>query len=207
MPVFIPLLIGGAAIYGAIKAASGVKLTVDQLCAIMPNLDPDQAAVYLPFLKSALAEAKINTPLRMAAFLAQVAHESGEFRYWTELASGQAYEGKASLGNTEPGDGVRFKGRGPIQLTGRANYTAASEALKMDLLSDPNIVATPEVGFRTTAWFWTSRGLNDWADDGSIESFREITRRINGAQNGADQREMYWQRALGVLGATSFNVA
>lgn len=207
MPAFIPLVLGGAALFGVIKGMTGVKLTQQQLCAIMPNLDPTDAAYYLPFLKKALAEAKINTPLRMAAFLAQVAHESGEFRYWTELASGSAYEGRQDLGNIEQGDGVRFKGRGPIQLTGRANYIAASNDLKLDLVNNPEIVATPAVGFRTAAWFWTTRGLNAWADDGTLESFKEITRRINGGQNGAAQRETYWARASQVLNASPPAVA
>lgn len=207
MPLFIPLLIGGAALYGVLKGVGGPKITVGQLQAIMPNLSFEDATAYLPYLKKALAEAQINTPWRMAAFLAQVAHESDEFYYWEEIASGNAYEGKASLGNTEPGDGPRYKGRGPIQLTGRANYTQASNDLKIDLVNNPEIVATPEVGFRTAAWFWNTRGLNDLADGGDLMSFKEITRRINGAQNGAAQREAYWDKALTVLVPPAPNVA
>ncbi|WP_395812024.1 LysM peptidoglycan-binding domain-containing protein [Archangium minus] len=172
----------------------GVSLA--QLRQIMPNLSQAKAEQYLPHLNRAMAEAGINTPKRQAAFLAQLAHESGEFRYMEEIASGAAYEGRRDLGNTQPGDGVRFKGRGPIQLTGRANYRAAGQALGIDLENNPKRAADPDVGFRTAAWFWNSRNLNSYADAGN---FREVTRRINGGYNGLASREAYYQRALNVL--------
>ncbi|ATB44222.1 murein transglycosylase [Cystobacter fuscus] len=173
----------------------GVSLA--QLRRIMPNLSQAKAEQYLPHVNRAMAEAGINTPKRQAAFLAQLAHESGEFRYMEEIASGAAYEGRRDLGNTQPGDGVRFKGRGPIQLTGRANYRAAGQALGIDLENNPKRAADPDVGFRTAAWFWNSRNLNQYADAGN---FREVTRRINGGYNGLASREAYYQRALDVLG-------
>jgi predicted chitinase/LysM repeat protein len=172
----------------------GVSLA--QLRAIMPNLSASKAQAYLPHLNRAMAEAGINTPKRQAAFIAQLAHESGEFRYMEEIASGSAYEGRRDLGNTQPGDGVRFKGRGPIQLTGRANYTAAGKALGLDLVGNPKSAATPEVGFRTAAWFWNTRNLNSYADAGN---FKEVTRRINGGYNGLADRQKYYARALDVL--------
>jgi putative chitinase len=140
--------------------------------------------------------AAITTPKRQAAFLAQLAHESAEFRYFEELASGEAYEGRRSLGNTQPGDGVRYKGRGPIQLTGRANYRAAGQALGIDLEGNPRRAADVDVGFRTAAWFWTRRKLNSHADRGD---FREVTRLINGGYNGLASRMAYYRRALDVL--------
>jgi predicted chitinase len=118
-------------------------LTIDQLQRIMPKLPPAKAAEYLPHLNAAMVEYSVNTPARQTAFLAQLAHESGQLRYMEEIASGQAYENRKDLGNTQPGDGVRFKGRGPIQLTGRANYTAASLALCGKRLV-PLLVAQPE---------------------------------------------------------------
>jgi putative chitinase len=176
--------------------AGGVS--VRQLRALMPHLSTTRAKEVLPHLNKAMAEAGINTPKRQAAFLAQLAHESAEFRYFEELASGAAYEGRKDLGNIHPGDGVRYKGRGPIQLTGRNNYRAAGQALGIDLEGNPKRAADVDVGFRTAAWFWNSRKLNPLADQGN---FREITRRINGGVNGLAAREAYYARAKQVLGA------
>lgn len=176
------------------KLTKGV--TLGQLHAIMPSLPMSKARQYLPFLNAAMAEAKINTRQRKAMFLAQIAHESVELRYFEEIASGAAYEGRTDLGNTHPGDGVRYKGRGPIQLTGRANYRAAGKALHLPLEAHPKMVATARVGFRTTAWFWSSHGLNQLADKGD---FLGVTRRINGGTNGYDSRLRYYRRALKAL--------
>nr|WP_286202492.1 glycoside hydrolase family 19 protein [Comamonas sp. JC664] len=143
-----------------------------------------------------MAEANITTPKRKAAFLAQLAHESGQLRYMEEIASGAAYEGRRDLGNTQPGDGVRYKGRGPIQLTGRANYRAAGRALGIDLEGNPQRAKDPDVAFRIAGWYWSSRNLNTYADAGN---FREVTRRINGGYNGLADREMYYRRALNVF--------
>src|SRR4029078_6237722 len=131
------------------------------------NCPTAKRADYLPFIQQAMAEFGITSYLRETAFLAQLAHESAEIRYMEEIASGAAYEGRADLGNTQPGDGKRFKGRGPIQLTGRANYRAAAKALGLDLEAQPQLAATPEVGFRVAAWFWTTRKLNALADTGN----------------------------------------
>ncbi len=140
----------------------------------------------------------ITTPLRRAAFLAQLAHESGELKYMEEIASGEAYEGRKDLGNTEPGDGKRDKGRGPIQLTGRSNYRKAGEALGLDLEGKPEQVATPDVGCQVAGWFWHTRKLNDLADK---KDFTTITRRVNGGLNGQAARERYYRMALEVLKA------
>jgi predicted chitinase len=192
--------VGGTAGPGPVTPppSGGTKggVSLAQLRKVMPNLSEAKAKQYLPHLNKAMAEAHINTPKRQAAFIAQLAHESGEFRYMEEIASGAAYEGRKDLGNTHPGDGKRFKGRGPIQLTGRANYTAASKALGIDLVNNPKRAADPDVGFRTAAWFWNTRNLNSYADAGN---FREITRRINGGYNGLAAREAYYRRALNVL--------
>lgn len=173
-------------------------ITVDQLQCIMPSLRLSLAAVYLPPMLDAMNEGQINTPARMAAFLAQVAHESDDLRYWREIASGAAYEGRSDLGNVNNGDGVRYAGRGPLQLTGRANYSKCGQALGIDLIGHPEIVETPSVGFRTSVWFWTTHGLNALADAGE---FDKITRRINGGTNGQDSRRKYHARAGSILGA------
>jgi predicted chitinase len=169
----------------------------DQLRRIMPNLPQAKRAAYLPFLQQAMEEFGITTALRQAAFLAQIAHESGEFRWMEEIASGAAYEGRRDLGNTQPGDGRRFKGRGPIQITGRANYRTYGDALGLDLVSNPPLAATPEVGFRTAGLYWKKNGCNELADQ---QQFVTITRRINGGTNGLADRQKYYERAKQVLG-------
>lgn len=183
---------------GASPAAPspGGSLTAAELRQIAPQLSETRAAQLLPHLNRAMQEANITTRRQQAAFVAQLAQESGGFRWFEELASGQAYEGRRDLGNTQPGDGVRYKGRGPIQLTGRANYRAAGKALGLDLEGHPELVANPEVGFRVAAWYWNNRNLNEPAERGD---FREVTRRINGGYNGYEARLAYYNRALEVL--------
>ncbi len=173
-------------------------VTVEQLRAIMPNLSVSRANQLLPHLNQAMLEGGINTPKRQAAFLAQLAHESGGLVYFEEIASGAAYEGRTDLGNIYPGDGKRYKGRGPIQLTGRSNYRAAGKALGIDLENNPTRAADIDVGFKIAVWFWNSRNLSEAADRGD---FRYITYRINGGYNGMASRETYWARAKNVLGA------
>ncbi|MBI3183627.1 MAG: glycoside hydrolase family 19 protein [Myxococcales bacterium] len=171
-------------------------VSVEQLRGVMPNLGRDRAEAMLPLLNSAMEEAEINTPMRRAAFLAQLAHESGELRWFEELDSGRQYEGRRDLGNVEPGDGPRYKGRGPIQITGRSNYRNAGRALGLDLEGNPSLAAEPEVGFRTAAWYWNSRGINAPADGGD---FDRTTYLVNGGTNGAAERRAYYRRALAVL--------
>ena len=183
---------------GPVPGPTTGGVSAAQLRAIMPNLSEADANRHLPYLNAAMAEGQINTPKRQAAFLSQLAHESGQLRYFEEIASGAAYEGRRDLGNTQPGDGVRFKGRGPIQLTGRSNYTAAGNALGLDLVNNPALAATPAVGFRIAQWFWNSRNLNSYADAGNFDA---ITLRVNGGYNGKAARDAYYARACQVLGA------
>jgi predicted chitinase len=176
----------------------------NELARIMPNLNAAKRAQFLPFLQSALDEFEINTPLRVAAFLAQLAHESAEFRFmeeiWGPTAAQRRYEPvtqkSRDLGNTQPGDGKRFKGRGPIQLTGRANYTNYGNLLNIDLITDSTVAAKPEVGFRTAGLYWRRNGLNELADK---QFFKTITKRINGGFNGLEDRTRYYVRAKAVL--------
>lgn len=163
----------------------------------MPHLPNDRAATFLKPLNDAMHEFDVTTPRRQAAFLAQIAHESGELKYMEEIASGEAYEGRTSLGNTEPGDGKRYKGRGPIQLTGRNNYRKAGTALHLDLEGKPELAAKPDVGCRVAGWFWKTHGLNELADKGD---FLQITRRVNGGTHGLARREEFYKRARDVLG-------
>lgn len=178
-------------------------ITLDQLRAIMPYAGT-RAMTFLVPLNRAMAEFGIDTPARQAAFLAQVAHESGSLRYVRELADGEAYDtGRLAqrLGNTpeDDGDGPRYKGRGLIQITGRDNYRACSAALFGDpehLLDHPEILEQPDHACRSAAWFWHSRGLNSYADRAEFE---RITRIINGGTNGMEDRLAHWDRALKVL--------
>lgn len=125
------------------------------------------------------------TPQRLAHFIAQVAHESGGFKYMEEIASGAAYENRADLGNVNKGDGVMYKGRGPIQLTGRANYRAYGQALGIDLERHPHIASTPSIGLLIGCKYWSDKDLNTLADTDDIKT---ITRKINGGLNGFDDR-------------------
>ncbi len=172
-------------------------VTLEQLRKIMPYAG-GRAVVFLGPLNEAMLEFGIDTPTRQAAFLAQVCHESGSLRYVREIASGEAYEGRADLGNTNPGDGVRYKGRGLIQITGRANYRQCGKVLGLPLEQQPELLEHTEHACRSAAWFWMSRNLNTLADAGD---FKAITRRINGGINGFADRLAAYERATDVLTA------
>jgi predicted chitinase len=183
-------------------------LTVQQLVSIMPGVPAARREAFLPFLQAALAEFAIEAPARTAAFLAQLAHESGQFRFmeeiWGPTAAQRRYEPvttlAANLGNTQPGDGRRYKGRGPIQITGRANYKRFGDLLGADLVSEPARAALPEIAFRIAGLYWQKKGLNELADRVSDDAFREITRRINGGFNGLEDRRRFYAVARNVLG-------
>ena len=166
------------------------------LQSIMPYAKARIPSFIAP-LNAAMQEYHINSPLRQAAFIAQIAHESGELRYVKEIASGAAYEGRKDLGNTQPGDGMRYKGRGLIQITGRNNYAECGKAMGVDLITNPELLETNDLACRSAAWFWASRGLNDLADKGD---FKRITKRINGGLNGYQERLVYHARAKTALG-------
>lgn len=132
----------------------------------------------------------MESPLRLAHFMAQVGHESGSFQYmqeiWGPTAAQRGYEGRADLGNTVAGDGKRFMGRGPIQITGRANYRRFGRLIGIDIESAPELAANPSIGLHLALEYWKDRKLNDLADRDDIEA---ITRRINGGVNGLDDRK------------------
>lgn len=186
----------GAALGRRLARAAQPGVSAGTLRRIMPGLSVARARALAGPLGRAMKEAGITTTKRRAAFLAQLGHESAGLRHFEELASGADYEGRSDLGNTRPGDGRRYKGRGPIQLTGRANYRAAGRALGLPLEAKPGLASRPDVGFRIATWFWNSRGLSPLADRGD---FREITRRINGGLNGYGDRLAYWARAKRAL--------
>jgi putative chitinase len=129
-------------------------------------------------------------------FLAQVGHESAELRYTEELASGSAYEGRRDLGNTQPGDGVRYKGRGLIQLTGRRNYALCGLALDLPLLDQPSQLSEYLPATMSAGWFWQNNQLNSYCDK---NDFIGLTKCINGGLNGLASRQAYLDRAIQVI--------
>lgn len=171
-------------------------MTLELLQKCLPKAKPENIQKFGPKLIKAMVEYEINTPRRQSVFLAQLAHESGSFRYVEELASGEAYEGRADLGNTAPGDGKRFKGRGLIQITGRANYMLVGQELEYDFIANPEDLEKPGPATYSAAWFFWYHRLNKLAD---IDAFEKITRRINGGINGMEDRLKYYEHIKKVL--------
>lgn len=152
-------------------------------------------------ITTGMAAGKIITRLCVAAFLAQIGHESGSLVYTKELGGPtyfSKYEGRADLGNTQPGDGAKFCGRGLIQVTGRANYRKCSLALFGDerLLATPDLLEKPEFAVRSAVWYWTKHNLNAMAE---ADRFTDLTRAINGGTNGLEDRKERYRHALAVL--------
>jgi putative chitinase len=179
----------GSATLAALAAGMPPGFSGEKLQGILINAPKQRVDRYAGPLASKMVAYAIDTSLRQAHFLAQLGHESGELRYTEELASGDAYEGRRDLGNTAPGDGQRFKGRGLIQLTGRANYQAYGDAIGRNLVDgdNPNLLATdPELAVDVACWFWQSHGLSDLADQDDVI---RITKKINGGLNGLPERE------------------
>lgn len=187
-----------------------MELTLEQLYRSMRGLDKARAKQYLDPLNAALAEFEINTPLRVAHFLGQLAHESLDLKYWTELwgptKAQLRYEGRMDLGNVVAGDGKRFMGRGPIQTTGRANYTRVAKALQIDCVNHPELLSTPEHGFRAAALFWQDNECNEFADK---DDFLAVSQLVNCGRkgmlkgiipNGFDDRKKKLVKAKQALG-------
>ncbi len=185
------------------------EITPAQLQKIM-QCSAARAALFTPHINRACKLFEINTPARMAAFLAQIGHESGRLVYtceiWGPTLAQQKYEGRKDLGNTQPGDGKRFMGRGLIQTTGRANYRATHDGLNEalegvpDFEQHPTALELPEWAALSAAWYWQSHGLNALADGGAFDA---ITRKINGGTNGAADRRALWAAAKDCLGVST----
>lgn len=174
-------------------------ITRDMLKRIAPNAKEDIIAPLVQYLNKYMPQYEVNTYLRVCHFLAQAAHEAASFRTLEEYASGAAYEGRRDLGNTQKGDGVRYKGRGIFQLTGRANYRTIGAKLGYDLENNPRLAQTHEVSVLTALEYWKSRNLNPLADADNVEL---ITRRINGGLNGFADRKKYLAKAKTVIPKT-----
>lgn len=180
----------------AIKETEGV--TLEQLSYIMKTAKKATVEKHLPYVNKVMAKYEINTPLRKQHFLSQVGHESCSLVYMQEIASGAAYEGRGDLGNTQPGDGKKFKGHGPIQITGRTNHTDYFTYIdRLDLLDNMDeFVNDLELLWGASGWYWKTRKLNKYADNDDVST---ITKRINGGLNGFADRKQYLARAKEVI--------
>ncbi|WP_448120096.1 glycoside hydrolase family 19 protein [Pseudomonas veronii] len=200
-----------------------MPITEQQLLQILPNAGR-QAGVFVPVLNTAMNRYGIVGTPRAAAFIAQVGHESGQLtrlvenlnysadglmKTWPsrfdsvrataaarnpEQIANIVYAGR--MGNTAPGDGWKYRGRGLIQVTGKANYAVCGEALGLDLINQPELLEQSQYAAMSAAWFWSANGLNTLADAGDLT---KITQRINGGTNGQDDRQALYDKALKVL--------
>ena len=152
-------------------------------------------------LSAAMALYAIDSPKRQAAFIAQIGHESGRLIYvrelWGPTPAQERYEGRADLGNTEKGDGFKFRGRGLIQVTGRTNYQRCGDALVLPLTDHPELLEQPGNAAQSAAWFWNTHALNVAAE---LMDFEGITKVINGGLNGYDDRVNLWKMCCTTLG-------
>ena len=189
-------------------------ITVEQLKQILQHAGP-KANIYIEPINKTLEEFDILTPYRIAAFLSQIGHESGNLIYTSELASGSAYDSRKDLGNTLPEaiqiasqhgstPGRWWKGHGLIQITGYYNHKACGEALNLDLLNEPKLLTEPLHAARSAGWFWKVNNLNKWADLGDIDGVSDKVNRGRktsqfGDANGFKDRLHIYTRAIVVL--------
>ena len=200
-----------------------MPITAQQLLQMLPNAG-QVAGFFVPVLNTAMNRYQIVGTKRVAAFIAQIGHESGQLtrlmenlnysadalrktwpsRFDVELATVAARKPEQianiaygnRMGNIAPGDGWKYRGRGLLQITGKNNYRACGEALGLDLIAQPELLEKPQHACMSAAWFWSTNGLNTLADAGKFDA---ITQRINGGQNGASDRQALYARALKVL--------
>ena len=185
---------------------SGVKVTGAQLTKMFPKVKGTTATKYAEYINEAIRMASVNTKRRLAHFLGQVGHESGgltTFSEWYKGKNPQAYfnnkyGSRKDLGNTVKTDGYKYRGRGPIQVTGKANYKLCGKALGVDLVSQPDLLLNTKYGFRAAGWFWAMRKINTYAD---ADNLTMVTKRVNGGTNGISDRKQRTALAKKVLGA------
>jgi putative chitinase len=207
---------------GASAPAPGVGITVEHLLKMgVSQLNADK---YASFLNQACAKFKINTNARICAFISQICEESGnlssvnenlgyttknmmtvwpsrfptaestmQFVGHPDLLANAVYGNR--LGNSEPGDGYKYRGRGFIQLTFKGNYQASSKGLGVDLVSNPDLVSTPQYAALTAAEYWARNGCNEMADPDNLDAVVKVTKKINGGYINLDTRKAYWNKA------------
>ena len=173
-----------------IKPVTG--LNIEKLKGHIPN-------VVIAQIPETAKKFNITTNLRLAHFLSQCAHESGNFKFVVELASGKAYEGRKDLGNVNPGDGVKFKGRGLIQCTGRTNYKKFSDFIGEDCVANPDLVAT-KYPLASAAFFFDSNKLWSICDKGADDAtVTAVTKRVNGGTIGLADRIKHFKEYYNLL--------
>lgn len=203
----------------------GTILTAAKLAKIL-EISTSAAGAWMPHLDAAMDKYAINSKLRIAAWIAQVGHESGRLKLKEEglnysaegltktfgkyfnsktaadyarqpaKIANRVYGNRMGNGNEASGDGYKFRGRGLIQVTGKENYTACSKGIVINLIDNPDALLTDANAAMSAGWFWSSKGLNNYADR---KEFDTTTRRINGGLNGKADRDAIYQRALKVL--------
>lgn len=193
--------------------------TAAQLLEIMPEWPKTTVEQCAALLGHEMGEAGINTVLRAACFLGQVRHESGGGRYWREIADGMAYEGRADLGNTEIGDGPRFRGHGLLQVTGRQRHRELGARMGLDLEVMPELLELPEHGIRSATLIWREMACSpgwlsrraqehgvplnsDLSMFADLRDTPRITWAINGGLNGLQWRQLYSDKARMILERT-----
>ena len=180
---------------GSKKEEVVIPVSIFKLEALKGHI-PDSVISQIP---GTAAKFNITNNLRLAHFLSQCAHESGDFKWVVEFASGKAYEGRKDLGNTEAGDGVRFKGRGYIQCTGRVNYLSFSKFIGEDCITNPDLVST-KYPMASAAWFFDKNNLWKICDQGSTdEVVKKVTKKVNGGYNGLDDRQKKFDKFWSLL--------
>lgn len=198
LPESDALVVPGDATVAELLAGLPAGPTKDKLAIVLPLATKSRIELNFEPLKTGMVKYGITSPLQIAHFIAQLGHESMSFLYTEEIASGAAYEGRSDLGNTHAGDGRRYKGRGLIQLTGRANYAAYSKFAGIDYVAQPERLSTdPVVAVDVSCWFWKDRGVDRLAE---MDDAKAVTKRINGGFNGLDDRLQNLKRAKAVLG-------
>jgi putative chitinase len=178
-------------------------MSPDQLARAI-GCRPQLAQRWVQHLNEAMQQYGINTPVRQAAFLAQIGHESGGLRFvremWGPTAAQVRYEGRTDLGNTRPGDGLRYLGRGLIQVTGRDNYRRIGKVMGLDLENNPELLEQPQWAAQSAALFWNGINGNTLADAGDFE---RLTKKINGGLNGYEDRLQRLELASSALGVVA----
>lgn len=203
-----------------------MEVTLDQLWNFFEDTDDFVLEKFVDPINKVIEEFEINTPQRLAMFLAQIGHESGgltklhenlnykaarltqifpkyfrdvdpdDYANNPEKIANRVYCNRMGNGDEHSGDGYRFRGRGAVQLTGRSNYTSCGEDLEVDLINNPDYLETPEGAIRSAAWFWDQHDLNDWADKGDVVT---VTKKINGGTIGLDERKELYHEALKIF--------
>lgn len=171
-----------------------MEITVEDLKYVYSIKSTKNIEKYLPILNKNFKRLGYTID-QICMFIAQIGHESGRLVYTEELASGAAYEGRKDLGNIHEGDGIKYKGRGLIQITGRDNYRQLSEDLHVDFINQPQLLKEVPYAVDSAFWFWKKKDLNKYID-GTEQGLKIVTKKINGGLNGYKERKEFYYKAI-----------